>query len=128
MMQLIDGYYGGRSGYTAATDGQDWVTILKEKLGQEGRAMQIIDALTGGQLNLLKEQAKAKIAADKGKLPAQVTELEIAEYLANLPTQGVADAVQRATERKLGDIGKAIVAAAVIGGLFYYLGSSRRGA
>ena len=127
MMQLLDGYYGGRSGYTAGDDGKDWVTILKEKMGDQGRAAQILDALSGGQLTVLKDQAKAKVAAGKGKLPEDVTELEIAEYLANLPTQGMAEAIERATERKLGDIGKAIVAAAVIGGLFYYLGRRKGG-
>jgi uncharacterized protein HemX len=42
-----------------------------------------------------------------------------------MPTQKVADAVAKATEAKLGTIALAIVAAAVIGGAFYYAGRRR---
>lgn len=106
--------------YGQAAGEQGFFDFIKDKLTND--KLDILNALSGGQIDALKAQMKAKIAAAKGKKPEDVTELEIAEYLAQMPTNNVAAAVKEATERKLGDIATAIVAAAVIGGLFYYLG------
>lgn len=124
MMQGMLGHTAGprayRLGYARGADDGGLLDYLKTKLATE--KMDLLNVLTGGQVDTLKAQMKEQIAKAKGKKPEDVTDLEIAEYLAQMPTGNVAAAVKEATERKLGDIATAIVAAAVIGGLFYYLG------
>lgn len=123
-MQFQHGYSATqRRGYSAGI-----LDVITDKLKEAGfpvdTATNLLNA--GDTLGKLKSQIVAEICKQKGKKPEEVTELEITEYLSNMPTQRVADAVAKATEAKLGTIATAIVAAAVIGGTFYYLGRGRK--
>jgi hypothetical protein len=123
-LQFQHGYSATqRRGYSAGI-----LDVITDKLKEAGfpvdTATNLLNA--GDTLGKLKSQIVAEICKQKGKKPEEVTELEITEYLSNMPTQRVADAVAKATEAKLGTIATAIVAAAVIGGTFYYLGRGRK--
>jgi hypothetical protein len=125
-MQFQHGYSATqRRGYSA---GVPFFDLLTQKLKDAGFPVDTASNLlnAGDTLGKLKGQIVAEICKQKGKKPEDVTELEITEYLSNMPTQKVADAVAKATEAKLGTIATAIVAAAVIGGTFYYLGRGRK--
>ena len=45
------------------------------------------------QIDKLALQSRSKLAFDRGVAPAQVTDLEVAEYLSNMPTQKITDVV-----------------------------------
>lgn len=125
-MQFQHGYLSAtqRKGYSAGTPFFD---LLGQKLKEAGFPVDAVGSIASaaGTVDKVRAQIVSEIAKSKGKKPEDVTELEITEYLANMPTQKVADAVAKATEAKLGTIALAIVAAAVIGGAFYYAGRRR---